>query len=497
MEDNQTQDLGLRQTPINDVSKISQLPKNFKFGQKLQYAIFEKEMELYPSTGNQYYYQNQHIKFTLSVANDRMRFLYGPGSYLSAQITISDATTAAATTAQLDSTTSCFFSECKTIGGTTLEYILEQNILMNILMDQCDPYLRKTYYSFFGGGNAFGVQNDMVTAYVTATDPVGLCNCNIRDGYIFNCGYTAGPPVVRTTESRYFLFLLPSGIWGCWQKNLLPLSEIPLGLLLDFLTDSNSNSLVSTNTNLAYSLYDIRFKMSIIELNEILSDSVRRIYDNLYIIPFETYVDWQATITTGTTSGIINIPINNKYVKAIIVAFRSNTIANSATDRTLSTRAKAGLTQYYFSVNGQVLPQTPVYLTTDLELTNNGLFYPGTSTGGDSRGFIQVQKIWNNVPGFNSTCSYACNEFNSTGMASRGGTTAIAIAGKGAFFMGLNLESLTSEMDLFRTTTAVSGYNVQFRYYFNAALTQNVVVSIFLWIEGDLVIENGVANVDL
>ena len=83
MELDQTQQLGLRQTPINNISKISELPKNFKFGQKLQYIIYEKEMELYPSTGNQYYYQNQHIKFTLAVASDRMRFLYGPGSYLS------------------------------------------------------------------------------------------------------------------------------------------------------------------------------------------------------------------------------------------------------------------------------------------------------------------------------------------------------------------------------------------------------------------------------
>ena len=144
MELDQTQQLGLRQTPINNISKISELPKNFKFGQKLQYSIYEKEMELYPSTGNQAYVQNQHIKYTLSVANDRMRFLYGPGSYLSMQITIAGAISA------LDNTTSCFFTECKTIGGTTLEYIMEQNILMNVLMDQCDPYLRKTYYSFFG-----------------------------------------------------------------------------------------------------------------------------------------------------------------------------------------------------------------------------------------------------------------------------------------------------------------------------------------------------------
>ena len=81
----------------------------------------------------------------------------------------------------------------------------------------------------------------------------------------------------------------------------------------------------------------------------------------------------------------------------------------------------------------------------------------------------------------------------------RAGDSAVDVAGRGAFFAGLNLESLTSETDLFRTTTAVAGYNVQFRYWFNSGYvyTQNVVVSIFLWVEGDLVIENGVANVDL
>ena len=70
--------------------------------------------------------------------------------------------------------------------------------------------------------------------------------------------------------------------------------------------------------------------------------------------------------------------------------------------------------------------------------------------------------------------------------------------------MGLNLESLTSEMDLYRTTTQVSGYNVQFRYRFNQSLgtapqTANsyLLAHIFLWLEGDMVIENGVANVDL
>ena len=63
--------------------------------------------------------------------------------------------------------------------------------------------------------------------------------------------------------------------------------------------------------------------------------------------------------------------------------------------------------------------------------------------------------------------------------------------------MGLNLESLTSETDLFRTTTQASGYNIQFRYQFQTGVSENLFASIFLWVEGDLIIENGVANVDL
>ena len=46
---------------------------------------------------------------------------------------------------------------------------------------------------------------------------------------------------------------------------------MPLGLLLDFFTDTYQNSLVGTAAS-TYSLYDNRLKMSIIELNEMLGD---------------------------------------------------------------------------------------------------------------------------------------------------------------------------------------------------------------------------------
>ena len=145
------------------------------------------------------------------------------------------------------------------------------------------------------------------------------------------------------------------------------------------------------------------------------------------------------------------------------------------------------------------MPASPVYLDADTELCNNGLFTDGTVKGGDARGFMQVQKIWNNIPGFNSTCSYGINEFSSRGLAIRLlAGTAVGVAGKGAFFMGINLESLTSETNLFRTTTQASGGVVQFKYRFAAALpvAGALNVSAFIWYEGDIIIENGVVQVD-
>ena len=121
----------------------------------------------------------------------------------------------------------------------------------------------------------------------------------------------------------------------------------------------------------------------------------------------------------------------------------------------------------------------------------------GAVKGGDARGFMQVQKIWNNIPGFNSTCSYGINKFSSRGLAIRLlAGTAVGVAGKGAFFMGINLESLTSETNLFRTTTQASGGVVQFNYRFGGALAGALNVSSFVWCEGDIIIENGVVQVD-
>lgn len=471
MEDQKSQELGLNQTPINDVFKISQLPPNFRYGQKTQYAIFEKELEILPTTGNGTYLQSSDLKYTLSAPSHRMSFLYGPGSYLSFLLTVTGAVGA------LDATTSCLFSEIRTTGATTLEYFSEQNVLMNILMDQCSPEARGTYYSFFGNRSHFG------ELAVVAAQTYSLPAATIREGYLF-----------AIAEARRLLCLLPSGIWGCWQKNLLPLSEIPSGLQINLRTETNARAFVGAAGTIM-NLTDNRLRMSIIELNDFLSSSVRKIYDNLYIVPFETYFSYQSSIAVGQTSGVLNIPVNYKYVKAIIVCFRAQALDIEG-QRSLSSRAKANLGEYSFVVNGQMLPASPVYIDADGELTNLGVLNAGNA---DARGFMQVQKIWNNIPAFNSTCSYGLNEFSSRCLLINGGTADANVSGKGAFFMGLNLESLTSEGNLFRTTTQASGGIVQFKYRFNVQVPAlgALNVSAFLWVEGDLVIENGVANVDL
>ena len=82
-----------------------------------------------------------------------------------------------------------------------------------------------------------------------------------------------------------------------------------------------------------------------IEFNDFLTDNVRKIYDNYYIIPYESYIPYQSSIAAGVTSGALNLPVNYKYVKAIIICFRSQALAVH-TARTLTTRAKANLVEY-------------------------------------------------------------------------------------------------------------------------------------------------------
>ncbi len=488
MDDQKISELSLNEGPFNNVVRVSQLPsKSMKLARPVNFSsVIEWEDEITPWGGDTDYYAGKTLIYKLRASDDRLRYLYGPATYHTCKVTINDATSA------FDSTSNCFFRSLKLSGAGTLEEIDNCHILNNILLDcTVNAYDRKQYFSFLGGGNAYGC-----TGAQENWQQFSINNNNIRDGYIIEDG-----------DDGYFCQLIPSGLVGAFADKMVVLSEIKEGLKLELKLETNALALVSAGGS--YLLSECRLKMSIIELNDLLTESVRRIYDGIFIIPFTSWANETKNIITGNTGSTIEISTGLKYVKGIIACFRSDDIVSGANERSLSTRAKFHMIEYSWSVNGRKYPATNVIeLVDDSELCNNGRFGwhvvagpPAVNTGlgdadiFDSRSFFNVMKCFNNFASTHATCSFSMNEFLSTGMLGREGDDEVNISGKGAFLCAVSLELPNSE-DEFRTTTNCQNNKISFKYKLASGLTQNIYCDFYIQHSADLLIEDKTANVD-
>ena len=112
-------------------------------------------------------------------------------------------------------------------------------------------------------------------------------------------------------------------------------------------------------------------------------------------------------MSATSTGGTIDIPTDLKYVKGIIGCIRSATlysVTNPHQQNALSGRAKTGMTQYQFSVNGMQIP-------------SNSMVLLGTDAEEDPRGFMQVAKYFGNFPSYKASCSLPILTFTDTGIA--------------------------------------------------------------------------------
>lgn len=465
MEETKIQELALDDSPVV-VDRAGQLPKGFRLAKPANFtSISENEYEIYPSGGDIDYTADKHILYDIGVSNERMKFIYGPATYHSFLITI---TTQAAI---LDSTSNCVFREMRLNGASLLESCDNVNVLNNILLDcTVNPLDRVNYYSFMGAKPSFGT-------IAAASDVTNFST--FRDGL-----------TLAAAASAYLIQIIPSGLIGAFQTKLFPISECKKNLKLDFKLESNALALQQVVDGAVYTLSNCRMKLCLIELNDMLTDAVRRIYDSIYIIPYDSWTQYPFTITVGGTGGTINISTSLKNLKGIVACFRHGTIVSASTGKSLSTRSKIRMIEYRWSVNGKSYPSdTSVYLSDEAELV-------GAGTGGadDARGFIQVMKLFNNVPSTHATCSFSLREFNSRAIIARVGDGAAENTGRGAFLAAVNLELPNAE-DEYRTTTDSTSNNIRFIYKLETQITaNNVYVDFYLWYGGEAVIENGVVT---
>lgn len=454
MEETKIQELALDDGPVM-VSRASQLPKGFRLAKPANFSsISENEIEIYPSGGDISYTSSKHLQYDINVSDERMKFLYGPATYHSFKLTVLTAD------ASLDSTSNCVFREMRLNGASLLEQCDNVNCLNNILLDcTVNPVDRRCYYSFFGGNPSF---SNVATTYFST----------IRDGLTITFG---AANYVRLLQ------IIPSGVIGAFQEKLFPLSECKKSLKLDFKLEDNALALFSAGAP-TYTLEECRMKICLIELNDILTDAVRRIYDGIYVIPYNSWTQYPYTLQDGASAGVINISCGLKYLKGIVGSFRCNDFF-AATERTLSARAKMHLTEYRWNINGKTYPSdSPVYLEDDTELVA-----AGTGGADDARGFIQVMKLFNNLPSTHATCSFSLREFNSTCLDD-------ASLGVGAFLVAVNLELPNGEDD-YRTTIDSTSNKITFKYKLETPINGTAIYcDFYLWYSGEAVIENGIVT---
>ena len=183
---------------------------------------------------------------------------------------------------------------------------------------------------------------------------------------------------------------------------------------------------------------------------------------------------------------------------------RYSNIVDSATDYSLSGRAKSRLIEYQFRLGNMSFPSnSTIYLEDEgalgdlygsgysTDAATSALAGAGAFKNSDSRGMIEIFKIFNNHAHPNSSCSISANEFNSLCKTNRATATDAndAITGRGAFLFGVNFSPGLEEY-VYRMTVDAAGQNIQWRYKFASAITTNsLVVNFFLLYEGDLVMD--------
>ena len=206
-----------------------------------------------------------------------------------------------------------------------------------------------------------------------------------------------------------------------------------------------------------------------------MTNAIKTIYDGVYTIPFSSWAYHPSSLPNGNKGELLEISCGKKYLKALIGSFRANDFLALA-NRSLSGRGKLTMTNYYWLINGKPFPPNHVDMLTDAELAA-----AGTGPPDDARGFMQVMKVFNNMPSTHATCSFSMKEFNSSGLV---GSPTLA----GAFVVGCNLKLPNGEEE-YRTTTNAARNNVRFKFTLETGLAQTVFCDFYMWYSGEVLVD--------
>ena len=505
---------------------MSSLPKISKFTPKKNLACREYPYIITPNPGDANYSSGNDILFRISAGDDksRLRCIYGPATYGTYVITVTNSSGAAAT-CRLDGNSNCVFSRITTNGpGGVLEEFNKPNIYIPCVFDLNEsPLSRINYWSAFGNhylgqpeeatyaltpytlnataGNlaisadniitlvatdpptralyaasVIAIANDIQTeiaALVNTSVPYGrFVNSNVRNGYKFNNAATIAN---GGTSLVALAFILPS-ILGSFSKRLFPISELSQSSLdVTLLCETDTKALITSTAGFTYSLSKLRLNLSIVEYNDVITNVIREAYKQTYTIPCNSIQHFSQIQSTPAADSTYSLSFNAtlQNAKGMLFAFID---ADNDTQLypSLSGRTSLGIKQAQLTIGPYSIP------------SNRFLTYDGSTAMASlvqhPNFFLSAMKYFGNHIDNDMICSTNIREFNTCGALSNG-----------TFVLAFSLEGIHEMDDEFRSTTALDGYTTFLNFTTGVTAGGNTTIHCFILYEYDIIIQAGTA----
>ena len=463
------------------------LPLNSKFSLKKELPCREETYFIAPTGGEKTFSPGDPIVFRPALGNDKLRCIYGHQSYIYFQVNY---TFSAAGTIYLDSSANCFFNRVVVTGnGGVLQDFNKSNVYIPCVYNlTCSQMARSSFFSFFGNNQniqpltTIATLTDNTAAVITTGLNQAITNSTVNKTSVRK-GHSITVAAAGDVHEMYGA-LIPS-FFGAFAQRVFPISELAgSNFDLELYLDTQANAIVDATTPIltSYTLDKLRLVLSIVEYSELISETVRRAYNNTFSIPcvsIQTYTQNLSTADTAVGSYTWPITATLKNAKGILFTFRSSQVVGQVAQYSLSGRTSLGITSAQLVVGPYVFPK------------NRQLMYE-SSTGivsGSSHPnyFMSAMKYFGQNIDNRANCSVDYTTFHISGATAANNT--------GAFVLAFNLEGLHENDAEFRSCLSLDGNSTSINLITGiaGATGTTTTVDCFILYEFDVVISQGTA----
>lgn len=393
-------------------------------------------------------------------------YLFGNDSYIEGKIRLSATNTAAAKKHYIDQSIFSIINRIRVYHGS------------NIVEDTL--YCNKIYTALYDlQVNESERRGDCITKLVN--DNTADANLLFNDGCTGRLVLTTGGAGAATTGSWFdFAFVLPSALLGSLCSKALPLGSMgSASIYLEIELSSPQMAFVTDaedTTAINYEVGDIYYNAKMTTLPSDINDMLIESTGGFINIPAVAYKCESKTISPGSSSFNDKFSFQFSSMKNFNFFFQNSATAiGNSKYRSVSSRPRCSLEEFFLLINGEA--------------------YPSSAVKGTSRIYQELLRAWDmqtdtNAGGVISGKNYSMN----THTAPDDVLVANAVATpQKRFLAGIDLDKFNRSSDVLMAGTSSIGQMVSLQLNFSAATTDTlnlysfVQYDVLFHIEGGLI----------